>query len=384
MTETRRSDTIRLLLVGFLLSATAGCCPAAGNLHCPEPEECLLASDYQQLPRPRLAGRRSTFRGRFKKVLNGFLAGVGDRYRTGLAGKNGSQILHQWAQKHGAPVNAQAIWLTRDWNDSWVSRRDLQRMAEEGVVPVLILYYWGEDISRENVVRQRKDWYFYLLKVAAIASIDYPVLIVLEPEFNDETNNDSTLILSWPGFNEIVIDGIYILRSMAPNVLVGICPGDFGAQDLESSIGEVVEYSDFIAYQEMRASTKPSLITDDYEDVTERALGYATWLHQVFDKPVLLSYAAVSTYDPDGGRWEQHQSDVVSHLYASAPQLQEQGVFGILYFMLFDDPHHTGYFGPAEPYFGLVDAAGKPKKGWFSFAEQIVNLEDKLTRIGRE
>ena len=381
MTETRRTDIfVRLLLAGLFLAAT-GCCPSVVGPNCSEAEECLLASDYQQLPRPRLVGRRSNFRDRFKAVLNGFLAGVGDRYQTGLTGEQGSVVLHRWAQKHGAPVNAQAIWLTKDWDESWVSRRDLQRMAAEGVVPVLILYYWGDDISRDNVVRHRKDWYFYLLKVAAIASIDYPVLIVLEPEFNDETNHDKTLILSWPGFNEIVIDGIYILRSLAPNVLVGICPGDFGIQDLESSIGEVVEYSDFIAYQEMRGSTKPSLITEDYEDVTDRALGYATWLHKMFDKPVLLSYAAVSTYDPEHGRWEQHQSDVVSNLYGAAPQLQEQGVFGILYFMLFDDPAHAGYFGPAEPYFGLVDSAGKPKTGWFSFAMQVKNLEDKLTRI---
>ncbi len=383
MSDMRQTDLIVRLLLATLILVTQGCCPSISGPNCPPVEECLLASDYQQLPRPRLVGQRSSFRDRFEAILNGFLAGVGDRFRTGLTGKKGSVVLHKWARKNGAPVNAQAIWLTRDWNESWVSRRDLQRMAEEGVVPVLILYYWGDEISRENVVRQRKDWYFYLLKVAAIAAIDYPVLVVLEPEFNDESNHDKTLILSWPGFNEIVIDGIYILRSLAPNVLVGICPGDFGKQDLESSIGEVAEYSDFIAYQEMRASTKPSLITDDYEDVTDRALGYATWLHETFGKPVLLSYVAVSTYDPEHGKWEQHQADVVSHLYASAPQLQAQGVFGILYFMLFDDPKHFGYFGPAEPYFGLVDSSGQPKKGWWTFAWHIKNIEDKLTKFRR-
>jgi len=380
----------RYFLLLFLVAQglPLSCCPAmdgrsGGETGAAAHESCFLRRDYQQLPRPDGAPRRSHYRARFDSVLSGFLAGVGDRVSSRLEGNTEFFRHHEWARQNGAPINAQAVWLTRDWDESWVSRDDLERMARDGVVPVLILYYFAHDISRRHVLAHREEWFFYLTKVAALASIDYPVLVVLEPEFNDATNEESTLILSWPGFNEIIIDGIYVLRSLAPNVLVGICPGDFGMQDLEPAIGEVAQYSDFIAFQEMRASTRPSLVSNDYEDVTERTLAYATYLQKTFHKPILLAYLAVSTHDPDVDRWEQHQASIISHVMAKRRDLAGLGVFGLLYFMLFDDPAHEGFFGPAEPHFGLVDKFGKPKAGWHAFREAVEKARGELVRLPR-
>jgi hypothetical protein len=362
-----------LMLVIFICG-----CPQVPDRPVLVTQECYLKKGYQQLPRPRLVARRSTFRTRFRELLSGMLIGVGDRLRFNLDGDRGKgRLLHRWARDNGAPVNAQAIWLTRNWDEGWASREDLERLVDEGVVPVLILYYFAGDISRSYVVEHRQEWYFYLMKVAALASIDAPVLVVLEPEFNDGTNAAGTVISNWPGFNEIVIDGIYLLRSMAPNLLVGICPGDFGDEDLEPSMGEIVEYSDFVAFQEMRASTQPSETSEDYEDITDRALGYADYLYTTFDKPVLLAYAAASTH----GGWEQVQADVVNHLFAARGELRQRGVFGILYFMLFDDPEHSGYFGPAESEFGLVKANGEPKAGWHAFVEGIGAMAGELAEV---
>ena len=164
---------------------------------------------------------------------------------------------------------------------------------------------------------------------------------------------------------------------MAPNLLVGICPGDFGSEDLEPAVGEVVEYSDFVAFQEMRAVTQPSETNDDYEDITERALGYADYLYTTFDKPVLLAYAAVSTH----GGWEQIQADVVEHLFEARSELQKRGVFGILYFMLFDDPQHAGYFEAAETDFGLVRSDGEPKAGWHTFVKHLNEMKGELAEV---
>lgn len=362
-----------LLLVSFLCG-----CPPGPDRPVLRTQECYLQKGYQQLPRPRLVARRSSFRPRFREILSGMLIGVGDRLRFFQDGDRGkTQLLYQWAQENNAPVNAHAIWLTRNWDEGWASREDLERMVAKGVVPVLILYYFAGDISRSYVVEHRQEWYFYLMKVAALASIDAPVLIVLEPEFNDGTNAAGTVISNWPGFNEIVIDGIYLLRSMAPNLLVGVCPGDFGDEDLEPSMGEIVEYSDFVAFQEMRASTQPSETSEDYEDVTDRALGYADYLYTTFDKPVLLAYAAVSTHDG----WEQIQADVVQHLFAARGEFQKRGVFGVLYFMLFDDPEHDGYFGAAEAEFGLVRRNGEPKAGWQAFVEGLSEMVDELAEV---
>jgi hypothetical protein len=363
-------------LAALLLSACSSGGPA------PPPESCYLQRGYQQLPRPRQGARRSTFRPAFQRILAGMLVGTGDRHRTSLYDETGRDVvLHQWARDHGAPVNAQAIWLTRDWQDDWVSQADLQRMADDGVVPVLMLYWFGGDISRSYVMEHRHEWYVYLMRVASLAAINAPVLVVLEPEFNDETNHGGTLVLDWPGFNEIVIDGIYLLRSMAPNLLVGICAGDFGEQDLEPSIGEVAAYADFLAYQEMRASTRPSAMREGSEDVTDRSLRYADYLWRTFGKPVLLAYVAVSTYDPQQQRWEQHQADVVTHLFEQREALAERGVFGLLYFMLFDDPQHVGYFDDAERYFGLFTADGSPKPGWYAFQKGLREMAEGLVKL---
>ncbi len=367
----------RSLLCLLLFPLLTGC-PPTPDRPILQQEQCYLKKGYQDLPRPRLVARRSSFRPRFRELLSGMLVGVGDRHRvypeeSELRGT----VLYEWARKQGAPVNAQAIWLTRDWEEGWVSQDDLERMVQEGVVPVLILYYFAGDISRRYIIEHRQDWYFYLMKVAALAAIDAPVLVVLEPEFNDGTNADGTVISNWPGFNEIVIDGIYLLRSMAPNLLVGVCAGDFGYEDLEPSVGEVIEYSDFVAFQEMRASTQPSSTSPDYEDVTERAIAYSDYLFKTFDKPVLLAFSAVSSY----GDWEQVQADVINNLFASRGELQKRGVFGLLYFMLFDDPKHVGYFEEAEPFFGLVRADGTPKAGWHAFVQGILAMASELAEV---
>lgn len=365
-----------LAVLPFLLASC--CCPPAQTVQLED--KCFLRNDYQQLPRPDGKLVRSAFRTRFTRVFAGFLAGVGDRYANHLEGQEERTVVHDWARNQGAPVNAQAIWLTRDWEENWVSRDELDRMAAKGVVPVLMLYYFGADVSRYDVLKHRRDWFFYLVKVAALASIDHPVLVVLEPEFNDGSNPEGTLITRWPGFNEIVIDGIYLLRSLAPNVLVGVCPGDFGLRDLEPSVGELAHYSDFIAFQEMRASTRPSQITDQSEDVTASALAFSGYLHRTFDKPVLFAYMAVSTHDPDNGRWEQYQADIVANFFTRYQDFRDQGVFGFLYFMLFDDPSHVGYFEDAETQFGLVDKHGQPKAGWHQFKASLEAIRKDLFR----
>ena len=375
---------VRAVVCTLCVLTTAGCCPPPGPRVSSllVDQACFVHNDYQDLPRPRSSAPRSAYREEFREILSGFLVGTGDRLAHDMEGSGRVEPLYEWSQKHGAPVNTHAIWLTREFEADWATREDLDAMVEAGVIPVLILYYFAGDISRRYVMENRQEWYLYLMKVAAIAAIDYPVLVVIEPEFNDETNEEGTLILSWPGFNEVIIDGIYLLRSLAPNVLVGICPGDFGDQDLEPSIGEVVEYSDFIAFQQMRGSTRDSDMSHDKEDITGRSIAYTHYLNETFDKPVLLAYWAVSTYDSSGD-WAQYQADVAWNLFDAIPRLRESGLFGMLYFMLVDDPEHEGYFDEAEKFFGLVDSYGQPKPGWYAFQKRCASSVDILTRPGR-
>jgi len=377
---------LALGVVLLLQACSPAACPTCPVQKCPDPapeapaQPCALLAEYQDLPRPQNVGLRSEYRPEFRTVLTGFFSGFGDRISTRLTTPD-REVVTLWklARDSGASVNAQALWLTRDFDETWMSAGDLEVMSDAGVLPVLLLYYFGGEISRSSVIQQRRDWYFFLIRVAAVAAIHRPVLVIFEPEFNDEGNEAERLALDWPGFNEIMIDGMYLLRSMAPNVLVGLCPGDFGEQNLERSAGEAIQYSDFIAYQEMRAVTRESGMTEESEDVSDRALAYASFLSQKFEKPLLLAYVAVSSYDPEGGRWEGYQSDVVSNLFDMTGGLRDLGVFGVLYFELLDDPLHEGYFGPAEKHFGFMTSSGKPKPAFKTYVQNLAQRPDLLT-----
>ncbi len=149
-----------------------------------------------------------------------------------------------------------------------------------------------------------------------------------------------------------------MIREQAPNVLVGTCPGDFsGAPDLERVLGPVADDLDFIAFQEMRAATDRSRDRVGYRRVGPAAVEFARYLKRAFGRPLLLGYLAVSSY----GGWEQTQEQILRDVLEQRAALQDAGVWGLIYFQLFDDPAHRGYFGRAEPHFGLVTHDGKVK-----------------------
>ncbi len=153
-------------------------------------------------------------------------------------------------------------------------------------------------------------------------------------------------------------------RSRPPTPRVEPCPGDSpGTPNLEPVLGRVADDLDFLAFQEMRARSDSGANATNYLHVGEEAVDYARYLKRAFERPILLGYVAVSSHDG----WEEPQRDALADLLARRHALREAGVWGVVYFQLFDDPEHEGYFGAAERHFGLLTAKGRKKPAFETF-----------------
>ena len=167
-----------------------------------------------------------------------------------------------------------------------------------------------------------------------------------------------------PWFAEDLVNAANLIREHAPRALVGVCPGDFSPdRNLGTVLDGAAHALDFLAFQEMRASTDPRAMERDYLSVGQAAVDYAGYLWRSFELPVLLAYVAIASY----GGWEPEQARVIEELTRRRDDLRRNGVFGLVYFQLQDDPAHTGYFGAAEPHFGLLRADGSDKPAFHAF-----------------
>ena len=284
--------------------------------------------------------------------------GVGDRISVLSREAEAWVSVPEEALRKGVPLDLFEVWLPRGWDEDWVKRERLQELTAQGITPVIIHYYFGDAISKERVEAERDGWYSSMWRMANMVRMDAPVLIVLEPEFNIAPPEGETAITSWPWFAKDLAAAVEMIRTQAPNALIGTCPGDFsGTPHLEPVLGPLASDLDFLAFQEMRAATDPEAGRKGYLDVGRAATDYARYLKRAFGRPLLLAYVAVSSH----GHWEKRQADALRDLRRHRDALLGAGVFGLVYFQLRDDPSHIGYFGAAERHFGLLRADGTPK-----------------------
>jgi hypothetical protein len=284
------------------------------------------------------------------------LAGVGDRLV--LHGAGPRVDLYAEARRLGLPTDLFQVWLPRGWHESWVPRAGLEAIQDRGGVPVVVHYFFGSGISRERVEAGRAEWQRDLARLARSVDLPRPVLVVLEPEFNDAPPAGETPITRWAGFGAELRAAAAIVRRGAPGALVGTCAGDFSPdRNLEPLLGRVAPELDFLGFQEMRAAGAPDAGRPGYDEVGRAAVDYAGYLQQAFGRPILLCYVAVSSWRG----WAGTQARALGGLVERREELRRRGVFGLVYFQLRDDPLHRGYFGAAERHFGLLDAAGAPK-----------------------
>jgi len=88
--------------------------------------------------------------------------------------------------------------------------------ARTRVAPVVVHYFFGDDISQERVESQRDAWYSSLWKMAQQIKVVGPVLVILEPEFNIAPPPGETAITSWPWFAEDLRAAANMIRTEAP------------------------------------------------------------------------------------------------------------------------------------------------------------------------
>ena len=202
-----------------------------------------------------------------------------------------------------------------------------------------------------------------LADILAASGVGDQVYVTLEPEFNQGP------IATWPGWNDLMIQAIDILHATA-GAKVGICPGDWDVRHpLPISMGRAAARLDYVAFQEMRASTQNE--RSEALEVPDRAIRFSHYLSRTFMRPVRLGYLMVSDY----GGWEDLQRDVVIDMCERQPELEAAGTVALSWMNYLDNPNSSeaGYFGKAEAHRGLKTGDNVPKPAWHVFKECAAN-----------
>ncbi len=264
-------------------------------------------------------------------------------------------------------VNAISMWITRNWQENWYPADTINKdFIQKGYTPIFIFYWFADDIS-PKFVQKNKTKYFDTLKKFAkyLQKIKGKKIVILNPEYNENGMNDSE------NFDILQAESILLIKKYDKNAKVGVCLGDFGDYNKiwdeynwnlnSKSLTFSAKLSDFIAFQEMRAvtrNTKEQILNTPY-----RALAFAEYLHQKYNKPTFLAYIAISSYKANN-----IQKEVFATFQKVLPIMKNSAnLLGINLFNYIDVPNHKGYFKTAEKYFGIKEANGKKKVSFGEF-----------------
>ena len=304
-----------------------------------------------------------------------FLVGVGGYdvcYKKGVyKGYDGKCEINanitDYLQKEMPNVNAVSIWITRDFDfKTWFPPERINRdIVQKGYTPIFIIYWYRDDISPEFVQQHEDDYFEFLQKCKTyLSKIRGQKYVILNPEYNENG------VAQWSGFNDIMKKSYYILKS--DKILLGYGLGDFGEYDktfdydnfkeFDASF-KAVKYYDFIAFQEMRATTKNT--KSEILNTPYRSLEFARYLHKKYHKPTFLAYLALSSYMS-----RTMQAEVYKKYAQLMPLFKaEANLIGFNIFHLWDRPQQVGFFNQAEKYFGILDKNGNKKPSYFWFLD---------------
>jgi len=272
-----------------------------------------------------------------------------------------------FTKKEMPNVNAVSIWITKDFNfKEWFNPVEVNRqIVNRGYIPIFIIYWYRDDISPTFVTKHKKDYFEFLNKCNKyLSKIKGKKYIILNPEYNENG------VENWSGFNAIMKKSYQLLKTK--NRLIGYGLGDFGIYENTFDYGsftsfdksfKAVKYFDFIAFQEMRATTrnsKSAILNTPY-----RSLEFAKYLYQKYHKPTFLAYLALSSY-----KAQKLQSEVYKRYSQLLPIFKKEAhLIGFNIFHLFDRPQQVGYFNEAEKFFGILDKKGNKKPSFFWFLD---------------
>ena len=272
-----------------------------------------------------------------------------------------------YTKKEMPNVNAVSIWITKDFKfNKWFPAKSINKnIVKKGYIPIFIIYWWRDDISVKYIKKHQKEYFKFLRKCHTYFSkVKGEKYVILNPEYNEKG------VEKWSGWNDIMKKSYKILKE--PNIKIGYGVGDFGIYSKTFDYNnftsfdksfKAVKYFDFIAFQEMRATTQNS--KEDILNTPYRTLEFAKYLYQKYHKPTFLAYLALSSY-----KGEQLQTEVYKRYSELMPIFKKEAHFiGFNIFHLFDRPQQVGYFKKAEQYFGLIDDKGQKKPAYFWFLD---------------
>ena len=262
-------------------------------------------------------------------------------------------------------VNGISIWITKDFNfTSWFKPEDINKnIVEKGYVPIFIVYWFRDDISPKFIENNWKNYFEFIKKCDKYFSkIKGKKYIILNPEYNENG------VSSYKKYNKLMEKTYKILKTK--NRILGYGVGDFGVYGVTFDYNnfksfdksfQAVKYYDFIAFQEMRATTRNS--KGDILNTPYRSLEFAKYLYQTYHKPTFLAYLALSSY-----KNPKLQTEVFKRYSQLLPIFKkEANLIGFNLFHYFDTPQQVGYFKEAEKYFGIVDNSGDYKESYKYF-----------------
>ncbi len=299
------------------------------------------------------------------------------------------------------------LWLTKEWQESWFNTVSLQHLMDEGKIPVFIYWYFGDHLQEQGYLEANHDTYLQDVQRLGrfLAQFHGDKMLILEPEFNKNSVIDDAQQSAL--FVTTISDAIDTIKQYDPNIFISLAMMDTGSRTTQSdlgkcgyeycALGDKTEWSrvdtiytalldklDFISFEQMVAqfsrdpldpgtwdNPNPVSYTDDEIGIAylaQRIDNLAVFLHQRYNKPVMMPYIAIATatwndanndgsiqddeIDADG--WE----DEALHVYET---LHLQNLFGFGVMELFDNPTHDlgGYqfFIDNEYHLGIVKGA---------------------------
>jgi PKD repeat protein len=240
----------------------------------------------------------------------------------------------------------------------------LASMGAAGVTPAIHFYYWGDDISPScvengcwsslhNAQKTRAGWQQLAQQMTDHLNSKMggkPVVVFLESEFNKGG------IETYEPFDGYMADMAAFIHAHYPAAQIVLGFGNWGSNSW-GNFDRAAAASDMTGIQGMRGSTRQTL--SEYGTLYEGLQAGANKLQSLFHKPIMLTDIALSSYPEPG--WLQPQADGLREMFSHMGDLKAAGVQAIIYRSWMDSPGMdlANYYGMAERYWGLANAAGQ-------------------------
>jgi heme/copper-type cytochrome/quinol oxidase subunit 2 len=272
-----------------------------------------------------------------------------------------------------------AMFWAGSWNEKYgfggISS-SAKSAADQGVVPVVQWWYWGDDISQscvlngcndryQNVWKNESKWQADGTKVADMLHqglAGRPGIVVLETEFNKGS------IQGWSAFNDLLQGQVSIFRQHAPEVQLVLGLGNWAQNDWPTW-KPAASAMDMVGFQTMRGSTRVSDAV--YNDTVSAIARSSALVRDTFGKPVLLDDFALCSYPEPA--YADMQNKVITELFQRVDELKGDGLSGVVYRALTDNSgaNTANYYGTCEKYFGFKHADGSAKPALATWVQGV-------------